>query len=123
MQPSAIRENRLFRDYEAMPSTITPFDTNRPQIYIKLLLLNPSQGTRHNFNAILDTGAPHSEFADIFLSQAGFIQKTNDDIEIKPGLQTQKYAKIILPNIQMCGQHIENFEVMVSRNFESQLII
>lgn len=33
---------------------------------------------------------------------------------LNDGLQTQKYGKIILPHIQVCGHTIEKLEVFVS---------
>lgn len=67
------------------------------------------------FDGVIDTGAPKTEFNDAFLKYAGFASSSQSQVSIKPGLQTQKYAKITLPLVRMCGQDIENFEVMVSR--------
>jgi hypothetical protein len=47
----------------------------------------------------------------------GFISKTKPAI-IKTGLQSQKYDKIIIPQLQVCGHSIENLEVFVS-HFEN----
>lgn len=94
---------------------ITPFDTTRHHIHIKCCVTHPLTGTHHSFDGILDTGAPRSEFADIILSQAGFITNADPEVVIKPGLQTQKYEKVILPAVEICGCVINDFEVMVSR--------
>jgi len=34
---------------------------------------------------------------------------------IKPGLETQKYARILLPSLTICGHTLDDFKVMVSR--------
>jgi len=97
-----------------MPSTITPFDTKEHHIYIPFSLTSPLRKTEELFG-ILDTGAPRTEFSDIALYQAGLIKKPDAIISIKSGLQTQKYAKIVLPSFEVLGHTIQNFEVMVSR--------
>ena len=51
----------------------------------------------------------------IFFSQfLGFLNETKKDVSLKPGLQTQKYGKIILPQLEICGHSINNLEVYVS---------
>jgi hypothetical protein len=45
----------------------------------------------------------------------GFPIPPPDEIQIKPELETQKYAKILLPSITICGHTIDDFKVMVSR--------
>ena len=98
-----------------MPNMIIPFDTARHHIYIKFFVTHPLSGSRHSFNGILDTGAPRTEFADVVLSQIGFIANADHEVGIGPGLQTQKYGKTVLPSIEICGHIIQNFEVLVSR--------
>jgi hypothetical protein len=47
------------------------------------------------------------------------MKKTDEKVNIKQGLQTQKYNKISLPSVEICGHKINNFEVFVSRFEES----
>lgn len=97
-----------------MPSTTALFDVNRPYLYTEVAVIHPARG-RCDFRAIIDTGAPRTEFADAFLIQAGFIELKHDNILLKHGLQTQKHGKLILPSFEVCGHVLTNFEVMVSR--------
>ncbi len=94
-----------------MPN-ITTFDTIAPYIYISIFIIT-SENKKHEFDAILDTGAPATEFSDKALQYAGFLQNT-ERVDLKSGLQTQKYSKISLPQIQICGHIIENLNVYVS---------
>jgi hypothetical protein len=96
-----------------MPENLTSYDTNQPHIYIELLVTNPT-GIIYSVAGILDTGAPYTEFADDFLVYAGFLDHKGDQINLKPGLQTQKYGKIILPSVIICQHQIASFEVCVS---------
>lgn len=100
-----------------MPPTITHFDTSKHHIHINFFVTD-SDGIRERLGGIIDTGAPKTEFNDDFLPY-GFIKPADNEISIKPGLQTQKYGKIVLPSMEICGQTIENFEVMISRFEES----
>lgn len=102
-----------------MPSTITLFDTAKHHIYSTFFVTHPVKGTKHTFRGIIDTGAPRTEFSDVVLTRCGIIDATNREIQIKSGLQTQKYGKMLLPQIEICGQTIPRFEVMVSRLDES----
>jgi hypothetical protein len=86
-------------------------------IHIEVLLTNPT-GIVYSVAGILDTSAPYTEFADDFLVYSGFLETKSDPISLKPGLQTQKYGKIILPAAIICQHQIDNFEVGVS-HFES----
>ncbi len=94
-----------------MPN-ITTFDARAHYIFLTTFVFTGDH-KRHQFDAILDTGAPSTEFSDRALKYSGFLEVTKD-VGIKEGLQTQKYGKIILPRIQICGHQIENFEVFVS---------
>ncbi|MDD5674755.1 MAG: retroviral-like aspartic protease family protein [Chitinivibrionales bacterium] len=94
-----------------MPN-ITTFNTNAPYIYLSIAVA-ADNNTFHEFDAIFDTGAPTTEFSDAALYYAGFLGSTKPVI-LKSGLQTQKYGKIILPQIQICGHSMENLEVFVS---------
>jgi hypothetical protein len=66
------------------------------------------------FDAILDTGAPMTEFSDKALRYAGVLDNVKNGVTLKDGLQTQKYATVILPHAQICGHEIENLKVFVS---------
>lgn len=101
-----------------MQHTITLFDTTKHHIHIRFFATDP-RGQRHSLDGVLDTGAPRTEFSDKFLEFAGFIKKTNKNIAIKSGLQTQKYGKLILPYVEICGYTIKDFEVFASRFEES----
>jgi hypothetical protein len=94
-----------------MPNTTT-FDTNAPYIYLPISVIS-GNNTLYEFDAIFDTGAPRTEFSDTALAYAGVIGATKPSV-LKDGLQTQKYAKAILPQVHICGHSIENLEVFVS---------
>jgi predicted aspartyl protease len=94
-----------------MPN-ITTFNTGAPYIYLSIFVA-AGNNTLHEFDAIFDTGAPRTEFSDTALQYAGFLSATKP-VLLKNGLQTQKYGKIILPQIQVCGHSIGNLEVFVS---------
>lgn len=95
-----------------MPN-ITVFDTTKHHINIEFFVTN-AHGKRITFNGILDTGAPRTEFSDIFLTYTGLIKDPLQNITIKPGLETQRYGKIVLSEIEICGHQISNFGVFVS---------
>ena len=96
-----------------MPRHITSFDTAQHHIHLEFFITTP-QGIRHSVAGILDTGAPKTEFSDQFLVATGCLASQRDDQRIPPGLQTQKYAKMILPTVEICGHTFNNFEVVVS---------
>jgi hypothetical protein len=77
-----------------------------------------AQGTRHDFDAIFDTGAPRTEFSDKALQYAGLIKSTQET-SIPAGLQSQKYGHIVLPHVEICGHPIEHLDVFVSHFQES----
>lgn len=94
--------------------TVTPFDTSQHHIHTEFSVANES-GRHLRFDGVIDTGAPWTEFNDHFLERAGLVDLSNDEIPMKPGLETQKYAKVLLPSITICGHTIDDFKVMVSR--------
>jgi len=96
-----------------MQSNYTSFDTDKHHIHLEFFVTD-IMGIQHSVAGILDTGAPYTEFSDNFLLYAGFIQKKDDQIKIKQGLQTQKYGVIKLPSIEICGQKINSFHAYVS---------
>lgn len=101
-----------------MSNTITTFDTKSHHLYIEGFVVRPT-GRRYSLNAILDTGAPHSEFSDSFLISTGFLPQKDRSVILKDGLQTQKYGKIILPELEICGRHLLDWKAFVSYFGES----
>ena len=96
-----------------MPRHITSFDTGQHHIHLEFFITTP-QGIRHSVAGILDTGASKTEFSDQFLVLTGCLESRQNDRHIPPGLQTQKYAKMILPAVEICGHTLKRFEVVVS---------
>ncbi len=97
-----------------MPAIETPFDVSRHHIHLEISVIN-SQGVEYSVDAILDTGAPVTEFSDLFLHFTGFIDSYSETIEIGSGLQSHKYDKIVLPRVKFCGHLIDEYEVYVSK--------
>ena len=100
-----------------MQITKTTFDTTRHHIHLECAIIN-NEGIKHSFNGILDSGAPRTEFSDLFLLHTGLLTSPNTAIKIKPGLQSQKYDKITIPHIEICNQQLIEFDVYVT-TFES----
>ena len=94
--------------------TKTRFDTSRHHIHVLGQVRN-HQGDPSHLEAVIDTGAPWTEVSDKFLLFAGLLDEVEDKITIKPGLQTQKYGRLILPELSVCGQTLTGLEVKVSR--------
>ena len=93
--------------------TITAFDAQKRYILLQIQVADKSEKMR-NCIALLDTGAPATEFSDEALEYLGFLKRTHPEIILRPGLQTQKYGKIILPHIDVCSHTINGLEVYVS---------
>ena len=100
-----------------MQITKTTFDTTRHHIHLECAIIN-SEGIKHSFNGILDSGAPRTEFSDLFLLHTGLLAKPSSQVEIQPGSQSQKYGKITIPLIEICNQQLIEFDVFVA-TFES----
>lgn len=96
-----------------MRPMITPFDSSRHHIHLELFVQTPS-GVMRSVAAILDTGAPRTEFSDQFLDFAEFIILADDPQSLPPGQQTKKYGTIILPLLDICGHTLNDFEVLIS---------
>jgi len=96
----------------------TLFDTDRHHIHLEITVKNLDE-IEYSLNAILDTGAPVTEFSDQFLSFTGFISSPDKSIQIKPGFQSQKYNKISIPEAKICGRVINDFNVYISQFDES----
>lgn len=94
---------------------ITVFNTNRHHIYLKSIIAD-SNGVVQYFRAVLDTGAPRSEFSDRFLKTIGMLQNGDiQEIDIPTGLQTGKYGSITIPRLECMGQTLTNFQVTISK--------
>jgi len=99
-----------------MPN-ITMFDPRALYIYLPIMVTTAA-GVATDFSAILDTGAPRTEFSDRALVYEGIIEGAGQVI-IPDGLQTKKHSRIVLPKIRVCGHDIRDLEVYVSRFEES----
>lgn len=101
-----------------MPKFITKFDTNLHHIYIEFFITDENFN-RYSVAGILDTGAPRTEFSDRFLKHTGMLPENTSPGKIDRGLQTAKYGKLIIPQIEICHHFINNFEVIISYFEES----
>ena len=95
-----------------MPN-FTRFDVQQRYIILPICVVDTS-GDRQNILALLDTGAPATEFSDEVLVQLGFLTQTQHATSLAFGLQTKKYGRIILPHIEICSHTMSNLEVYVS---------
>lgn len=95
-----------------MPN-FTTFDPDERYIHLRILVKG-KDGKLQDFLALLDTGAPVTEFSDETLQYIGFLEKTKQEVELKHGLQTQKYGKVVLHYIEICSHFINDLEVYVS---------
>lgn len=91
----------------------TAFDPAKRYIFLRIAVAD-AEGMMKDFLSILDTGAPLTEFSDEALEQLGYLDNVKKDIALPPGLQTQKYGKVVLPNLKICSHSVENVEVFVS---------
>ena len=105
--------NLIFQALDVMQITETSFDTNRHHIHLELTVIK--NDVEYSVDAILDTGAPITEFSDQFLVFTGFMNLPENDIKIKQGLQSQKYNRLLLPEIRICGHTLNDFNISVSR--------
>ncbi len=94
--------------------TTTPFDVRQHHIHLKVVI-NIGHGLPWRVAGVLDTGAPWTEVSDKFLHHAGLISELPDDGPMPRGRQTQRYGKIVLPEMEICGQRLANMEVRVAR--------
>ncbi|OGQ06390.1 MAG: hypothetical protein A2W61_05040 [Deltaproteobacteria bacterium RIFCSPLOWO2_01_44_7] len=99
-----------------MPN-ITVFDPK--EHHIRLVgSMKTADSIDYEFRAILDTGAPWSEFSDQFLLAVGMFNSQNPPPAVRPSLQTQKYDKLVLPQVKICGHVIPKMLVYIS-HFEN----
>ncbi len=106
--------NQRFQRGCKVLKTTTPFDTNEHHILINVLI-DTGHEIRWRIKAILDTGAPWTEISDEFLRNAGIPGSVPRNIPIPEGLQTQRFGKLALPELSICGQTLWNIEVKVAR--------
>ncbi len=99
-----------------MSNVVTIFDTTKHHIYVEFYVTDPN-GVPRTAVGVLDTGAPRTEFSDRFLDYGNFID-ISKQIQIKPKLQTQKHAKIIISELEIFTHKIKNMEVFIS-SFDS----
>lgn len=94
---------------------ITVFNTSRHHIYLNSTIIDRN-GVPQIFRAILDTGAPKSEFSDRFLKTVSLLHEDDiQNVNIPAGLQTGKYGSITIPRIECMGQTFTNFQVIISK--------
>lgn len=93
----------------------TTFDPSEHHIYLLSHIVD-WQGIVHTFSAILDTGAPTTEFSDDFLNSIGLLRskepKKVDPLSLE---QTKKYGKLAIPKIKCLGHEMKNVTVKVSK--------
>jgi len=96
-----------------MRITETVFDIERHHIHLEVIVIN-EKGIEYSVDAILDTGAPRTEFSDQFLMFTGFIDFIDESVKPDGNLQSKKYSKTEMPVVNICNQRLENLEVLVS---------
>ncbi len=94
-------------------SNFTKFDPQQRYIVLPIIVAN-KRDELQDVLALLDTGAPATEFSDEVLLHLGLINRTKQKVELPHGLQTQKYGRIVLPYVEVCAHPITNLEVYVS---------
>ena len=94
---------------------ITTFNTAKHHIYLKPTLID-GNGVPQFFRAILDSGAPKSEFSDRFLHAVKILHEEEMlSVPVPEGLQTRKYTSVVIPHIECLGQTLKNISVIVSK--------
>ncbi len=97
-----------------MYKTMFPFDSQKHHIYLEFAISDQNRFARYGLG-ILDTGAPRTEFSDIFINHIGLLETTvADETLLQSGLQTLKYRKLVLPSVEICGYHFRNTEFLIS---------
>lgn len=86
-------------------------DDDVRQHHIRLkVIINIGHGLPWRVAGVLDTGAPWTEVSDKFLHHAGLIDELPDDEPLPAGLQTRRYGKTVLPEVEVCGQRLSNID-------------
>ena len=91
----------------------TAFDSKKHHIYLRFAISDLNGVTRYG-HGILDTGAPRTEFSDIFLAHIGLLETRIDSEAFPNGQQTLKYHKLKVHSVEICGYHFQNTEFIVS---------
>lgn len=91
-----------------------PFDSSKHHIYVEFAIADNRDINRYGLG-ILDTGAPRTEFSDIFLKHTGLLNMHLSEMDIPSGQETKKYYKIVLHSVSICGYQFQNTEFVVSR--------
>lgn len=91
---------------------ITQFDTKSHHIYIEFAI-EVGQHRMDSLRGILDTGASHTELSDHFLHLIGIAVPSS--IKLKQNQQTQKYSKLTITSLDLCGHKLHNFPTYISR--------
>ncbi len=97
-----------------MHRLLIPFDSEKHHIYVEFEIIDIKGFVRYGLG-ILDTGAPRTEFSDLFLNHIGLF---NIDLSYKivlSGQETKKYHKINLSSVTICGCQFQDTEFIVSR--------
>jgi len=97
-----------------MSKSLIPFDSQKHHIYLEFGIIDAKGVDRYGLG-ILDTGAPQTEFSDIFLSHIGFLTTDLSLNIVPPGQETKKYRKVKLPIVNICGYQFKDSEFIVSR--------
>lgn len=100
-----------------MPN-MTTFDSDQRYILLPVYIVESAE-KRHEFDALLDTGAPSTEFSGQALQYAGLLKEPMNDVQLKPGLQTQKYGKITIHEMEICSHTLRDLNVYISHFDES----
>jgi hypothetical protein len=95
-----------------MPN-ITAFDPKAHHIRF-VGSMTTADGVEYEFRAILDTGAPWTEFSDQFLHAVGMLPGIDPNVNTRSGLQTQKYGRLTVPRVKVCDHDIHELSVSVS---------
>ncbi len=97
-----------------MPKYLTPFDSEKHHIYIEFEITDNKGFIRYGIG-ILDTGAPRTEFSDLFLNHIGLFDIDHSKKMVFTKQQTVKYRKINLSSVKICGYQFRDTEFIVSR--------
>ncbi len=96
-----------------MHKRLFPFDSQKHHICLEFAISDSNDIARYGLG-ILDTGAPRTEFSDIFLNHIGLLETVIGDEAVPHGQQTLKYRKLEVPSVEICGYHFRNAEFIVS---------
>lgn len=101
-----------------MSNTHIPFDIKRPHIHLEFYITD-LEGNSHTLDGILDTGAPRTEISSQFLIYSNILKLSDlPPARLGKSLQTEKIGKLVLPKVEICGQHILGLEAYISHFVE-----